>query len=106
MLKLIRIAVSHYSELVLAGTFGTMIAWEVLELTVLESSHGASLSLALLVHALQVALILTATALALRAWREKTVRERALATLVEKVVVAQEEERRRVAYDVQRPSAS
>jgi len=100
MLKLIRIAVSHYSELVLRGTFGTMIAWEVLELTVLESSHGASLSLALLVHALQVALILTATALALRAWREKTVRERALGTLVEKVVVAQEEERRRVAYDV------
>ncbi len=73
MLKLIRIAFSHYSEL-------------VLELTVLESAPGASLWLALLVHTLQVALILTATALALRAWREKTVRERALATLVEKVV--------------------
>jgi len=100
VLKLVRIAVSHYSELVLAGTFATMIAWEVLELTVLESAHGASLSVALLVHALQVVLILAATALALRVWREKTIRERALATLVEKVVVAQEEERRRVAYDV------
>ena len=100
MLKLVRIAVSHYSELVLAGTFATMMAWEVFELTVLETAHGASLSLALLVHALQVALILAATAIALRAWREKTVRERALGTLVEKVVVAQEEERRRVAYDV------
>jgi signal transduction histidine kinase len=97
VLKIIKVAVGHYSELVLAGTFATMIAWEVLELTVLES---ASLPLALFVHALQVALILTATALALRAWREKTVRERALGTLVEKVVVAQEEERRRVAYDV------
>jgi len=42
-----------------------MMAWEVLELTVLESAPGASLSLALLVHALQVALILTATAIAL-----------------------------------------
>jgi signal transduction histidine kinase len=100
VLKFVRGALSHYSELVLAGTFATMIAWEVLELTLLESAHGASLSLALVVHALQVVLILAATALALRAWREKTVRERALATLVEKVVVAQEEERRRVAYEV------
>ena len=65
MLKLVRVAVNHYSELVLAGTFATMMAWEVLELTVLESAPGASLSLALLVHALQVALILTATAIAL-----------------------------------------
>jgi hypothetical protein len=86
MLKLIRIAFSHYSELVLAGTFATMIARGVLELTVPESAPGASLSLTLLAHALQVALILAATALALRAWREKTVRERALAPLVEKVV--------------------
>ena len=53
VLKLVRIAVSHYSELVLAGTFATMMAWEVFELTVLETAHGASLSLALLVHALE-----------------------------------------------------
>src|SRR5262249_62215860 len=66
----------------------------------LERSPDTSLSLALVVHSLQVALILAATALALRAWRDKTARERALGALVQQVVVAQEEERRRIAYDV------
>ena len=90
----------HYRELILAGTFAAMATWEVLEMALLEPAPRASISLALVVHSLQIALILTATAIALRAWREKTARERALASLVEQVIVAQEEERRRVAYDV------
>jgi signal transduction histidine kinase len=52
------------------------------------------------IHALQVLLIVTATGIALRAWREKTERQRALASLVEQVIAAQDDERRRVAYDV------
>src|SRR3989441_6962116 len=100
MVKIVRVALGRYRELILAGTFAAMATWEVFEMALLEPAPQASISLALVVHSLQVALILTATAIALRAWREKTARERALAALVEQVVVAQEEERRRVAYDV------
>src|SRR4030095_9430025 len=65
-----------------------------------ERSPGSPFSLAVALHALRVVLILCATAVILRAWRQKTAHEEALARLVEKVVVAQEEERRRIAYDV------
>ena len=100
MLRVLRAPLRHYRELILAGTFAALAAWEILEMLLLERVPETSLSLALVVHSLQVALILAATALALRAWREKTACERALGTLVEQVIVAQEEERRRVAYDV------
>jgi len=100
MLRALRATLRHYRELVLAGTFAALAAWEILEMLLLERSPDTPLSLALVVHSLQVALILAATALALRAWRDKTARERALGALVEQVVVAQEEERRRIAYDV------
>ena len=100
MLSVVRMTVRHYRELILAGTFAALAAWETLEMLLLERRIDTPLSLTLVVHSLQVALILGATALALRAWRDKTARERALAALVEQVVVAQEDERRRVAYDV------
>jgi signal transduction histidine kinase len=100
MLRVFGVTVRHYRELILAGTFAVLAAWEVLEMLLLERTPDTSLSLALVVHSLQVVLILAATALALRAWREKTARERALGALVEQVIVAQENERRRVAYDV------
>ena len=100
MLTVVRMTVRHYRELILAGAFAALAAWETLEMLLLERRIDTPLSLTLVVHSLQVALILAATALALRAWRDKTARERALAALIEQVVVAQEEERRRVAYDV------
>ena len=99
MLSMCRGTLRHYRELILAGTFAALAAWEILEMLLLEQ-RAVPLSLTLVVHSLQVTLILAATALALRAWRDKTARERALAALVEQVVVAQEKERRRVAYDV------
>jgi signal transduction histidine kinase len=100
MLRVIGTTVRNYRELILAGTFAGLAAWEVLEMLLLERNADTSLSLALVVHSLQVLLILAATALALRAWREKTARERALRALVEQVIVAQDDERRRIAYDV------
>ena len=100
MLRMLGATVRHYRELILAGTFAGLAAWEVLEMLLLERRADTSLPLALLVHSLQVLLILGATALALRAWREKTERERALRALVEQVIVAQDDERRRIAYDV------
>jgi signal transduction histidine kinase len=87
-------------EIVLAGAFLAMASYELLEMWMFELSSQSPFSLAVAVHALQVMLILGATAVVLRAWRQKTAHEEALARLVEKVVVAQEEERCRVAYDV------
>src|SRR5262245_55579193 len=100
MLQASRATLRYYRELVLAGTFAGLAAWELLEMLLLETSPDRPLSLALVLHSLQVMLILAATALALRAWRDKTARERALGALVQQVVVAQEAERRRIAYDV------
>lgn len=87
-------------EIVLAAAFLAMASYELLEMWMFELSSRSPFSLAVAVHALQVMLILGATAVVLRAWRQKTAHEEALARLVEQVVVAQEEERRRVAYDV------
>src|SRR2546428_5216663 len=100
MVKIVRVALGRYRRVIRAGPVGARAPWKVFGMARLEQAPQASISLALVVHSLQVALILTATAIALRAWREKTARERALASLVEQVIVAQEEERRRVAYDV------
>src|SRR4030095_6970072 len=96
-----RDALGHYRELILAATFVVMATWEVLEILLLEPAYRASsLPLTLVIHSLQVLLIVAATGIALRAWREKTERQRALASLVEQVIAAQDDERRRVAYDV------
>ena len=100
MLNALWTALRHYRELILAGTFAVMATWEVLEILLLEPAYRGSIRLTLFIHSLQVLLIVAATGIALRAWREKTARQRALASLVEQVIAAQEDERRRVAYDV------
>ena len=100
MLDPMRRALRHHRELILAGTFAVMGTWEVLEIALLEPAYRASMPLTFVIHSLQVLLIVTAACIALRAWREKTERQRALASLVEQVIAAQDDERRRVAYDV------
>ncbi len=87
-------------DLVLLGTFAVMTAHEAAEMRAFESPRGVMLPLALLMHALQVGVVLAATFVVLRAWREKTAHEDALTRMVEKVIFAQEEERRRVAYEL------
>src|SRR2546428_13164192 len=99
MVKIVRVALGRYRELILAGTFAAMATWEVFEMALLEPAPQASISLALVVHSLQVALILTATAIALRAWREKTAPHRALPSLSDKAIFAHEEKRRPVTRD-------
>jgi signal transduction histidine kinase len=92
-------ALGRDREIVLAGVFLAMASYELFEIWVLERPRSV-LSLAGLIHALQVVGILAATVACLRAWRAKTAHEESLARMVEKVIFAQEEERRRIAYDV------
>jgi len=93
-----RRAIGRYQELALAATFLGMAGYEAAEIWMLERPGSGSLGLSM--HALQVFLILVATAVAFRAWQRKTAHEEALARLVERVVFAQDEERRRVAYEL------
>ena len=98
MWRLVRRTVGRYQELGLAVTFLAMAGYEAAEMWMLESPRASALALSM--HALQVVLILAATALAFRAWRRKTAHEEALARLVERVVFAKDEERRRITYEL------
>jgi signal transduction histidine kinase len=93
-----RRVIGRYQELVLAATFLGMAGYEAAEIWMLERPGSGPLGLS--IHALQVVLILVATAVAFRAWQRKTAHEEALARMVERVVFAQDEERRRVAYEL------
>ena len=88
----------RHHEVVLAAAFVAMASYELLEMSTLEPARASGRSW--LVHAVQVLVILAASYAVLRAWRRKTAHAEAMARLMEKVVVAQEEERRRVAYDL------
>jgi signal transduction histidine kinase len=98
MWQVVRRTVGHYQELVLSTTFLLVAGYEALEIWVLERPGSWSPSLP--IHAVQVAVILSATAVAVRAWQRKTAHQEALARLVERVVFAQDEERRRIAYEL------
>jgi signal transduction histidine kinase len=96
-LTLIGSALRRHHEVILAIAFVAIASYELLEMGTLEP-RGSRLSW--LLHAFQVFLILVVTYTVLRAWRRRAAHADAMARLMEKVVVAQEEERRRVAYDL------
>jgi signal transduction histidine kinase len=81
-------------------TFVVMAAYEAAELLLLEVPRGTALWLAVLLHCLQVAAILGAAWVVLRALRQKAAHEEVLARMVETVVFAREQERRHVAYEL------
>jgi signal transduction histidine kinase len=95
--RLIGTTFRRHHEVILAVAFVAIASYELLEMRTLEP-RGSRLSL--LLHAFQVFLILAVTYTVLRAWRRRAAHADAMARLMEKVVVAQEEERRRVAYDL------
>lgn len=92
--------VERHHELALAATFVAMAAWELIEIVALELRHGAVSPLALALHSAQVLLVAGVTFVVIRAWQARNRHEEALERMVETVVMAQEEERRRIAYDV------
>jgi signal transduction histidine kinase len=91
--------VGRHRELALVLAFFGMASWELVEFIALEWPNVPT-PLALALHSVQVLLVGGVAWTALRAWRERTRHEEALARMVEKVVMAQEEERRRIAFEV------
>ncbi len=98
--RALRRNLGRHEELVLAATVLVMAAYEAAEIWLLADRPARSLSVAISFHALQVAAVAIATMLAVRAWRRKTAQERQLAAEVERAVTAQEDERRRIAYEL------
>ncbi len=113
---------ARYRELVLASVFLVIASQELLEMWLLEPRGGrGAFSIHVLLHVAQVVAVLAATYIFFRAWQQRTAlmdrevarsrelahlvaalkeKEDALARTVEKLIFAQEEERRIVAYDV------
>ena len=87
-----------HRELLLVAAFLGMGAWEILELLLFEPPRRGLLSL--VAHTAQVAVVLVATFVVLKLWKEKTAREADLARLVERTVFVRDEERRRIGYDL------
>ena len=98
--RTLRAVAAQHHELALAATLVAMAAWELIEILALERRHGAVSPLALALHSAQVLLVAGVTLVVIRAWRARNRHEEALKRLVETVVMAQEDERRRIAYDV------
>jgi signal transduction histidine kinase len=98
--RALRWTLGRHGELVLAGTLVAMVAYEAAEIWLLEDRQTRSLSVAISFHGLQIVAVVIATTLAVRAWRRKTALERQLAAEVERAVTAQEDERRRIAYEL------
>lgn len=100
MLRALWRGLRRYREMALVVAFLGMASYELFEFWVLELPGGPRVGLAFLVHSLQVVLILAATWAVLRAWQDRAIREQALTAMVGRVVGAQEEERRRIAYEI------
>lgn len=116
----------RYRELVLASVFLVIASQELLEMWLLEPRVDLMagrwpFSIDVALHIFQVAAVLTGTYIFIRAWQQRTAlmdrevarsceladvvaalkeKEEALARAVEKLIVAQEQERRMIAYDV------
>jgi len=94
--RVVRHAVDWYGELTLAVVFLVIAFYELLEMW----TEPVASSLGVMLHGLQVVLIVGVTALLVRAWRRRGAHAHELTRLVEQVIYAREQERRRLAYEI------
>jgi signal transduction histidine kinase len=92
--------VERHHELALVAIFFVAAGWELVEVLTTGASRRATGAVPIVLHAVQVLIVVGVTWAVFRAWRQRTRYEAALATMVEQNVMAQEEERRRIAFDL------
>jgi signal transduction histidine kinase len=92
--------VGRHHELALVAIFFAAAGWELVEVLTTGASRRATGTLPIVLHAVQVLIVVGVTWAVFRAWQQRTRYEDALATMVEQNVMAQEEERRRIAFDL------
>jgi len=92
--------VERHHELALVAIFFVAAGWELVEVLTTGASRRATGAVPIVLHAVQVLIVVGVTWAVFRAWRQRTRYEAALATMVERNVMAQEEERRRIAFDL------
>jgi signal transduction histidine kinase len=92
--------VGRHHELALVAIFFAAAGWELVEVLTTGPSRRVTGALPIVLHSVQVLIVVGVTWAVFRAWRQRTRYEAALATMVEQNVMAQEEERRRIAFDL------
>ena len=90
----------RHRELALVLVFIAAAGWELVEFLVMEGPRGVTGAWPLTLHSLQVLIAVGVAGAVFRAWQHRTRYEAVLTTMVEQNVMAQEEERRRIAYDL------
>jgi signal transduction histidine kinase len=90
----------RHRELALVLIFMAAAGWELIEFLVMEGPRGVTGAWPLTLHSLQVLIAVGVAGAVFRAWQHRTRYEAVLTTMVEQNVMAQEEERRRIAYDL------
>lgn len=92
--------VGRHHELALVTIFFAAAGWELVEVLTTGASRRATGPLPIVLHAVQVLIVVGVTWAVFRAWQQRIRYEHALATMVEQSVMVQEEERRRIAFDL------
>jgi signal transduction histidine kinase len=92
--------VGRHRELALVVIFFVAAGWELMEVLTTQGPRRVTGALPIALHAVQVLLVVAVTWAVFRAWQQRTRYEATLATMVEQSVMAQEEERRRIAFDL------
>ncbi len=90
----------RHHELALVAIFFVAAGWELVEVLTTGASRRATGGLPMVLHAVQVLIVVGVTWAVFRGWRQRSRYEAVLATMVEQNVMAQEEERRRIAFDL------
>jgi len=92
--------VERHRELALILIFLAAAGWELVEFLVMEGPRGVTGAWPLTLHSIQVLIAVGVTWAVFHAWQQRTRYQDALTSKVEQGVMAQEEERRRITYDL------